>query len=114
MRHHGYAALPVIDENGVYIGTLTEGDFLWHMVDLKTADLYALESQPIRDLLRADWNPPVRADATMTDLVEKVKERNFAPVVDDRGCFIGLITRRDVLSYFARCAEGMAQKEKAL
>lgn len=114
MRHHGYAALPVIDDNGIYIGTLTEGDFLWYMVDLKTADLYALESEPIRHLLRTKWNPPVRADATMTDLVEKVKERNFAPVVDDRGVFIGLITRRDVLSYFARCAEGMAQKEKAL
>ena len=114
MRHHGYAALPVIDGQGLYIGTLTEGDFLWHMVDLKTADLYELEGEPIAKLLRADWNPPVRADATMTDLVEKVKERNFAPVVDDRGVFIGLITRRDVLSYFARCAEGMAQKEKAL
>jgi stage V sporulation protein AF len=49
-----------------------------------------------------------------SDLVEKVKERNFAPVVDDRGCFIGLITRRDVLSYFARCAEAAVQKEKAL
>ena len=109
MRHHGYAALPVIDESGVYVGTLTEGDFLWHMVDLRTADLYALESQPIAALLRPEWNPPVRADATMTDLLEKVKERNFAPVVDDRGCFIGLITRRDVLSYFARRAEGMAQ-----
>ena len=114
MRHHGYAALPVIDEEGVYIGTLTEGDFLWHLFDLKTADLRALEEEPIRGLLRADWNPPVRADATMTDLVEKVKERNFAPVVDDRGCFIGLITRRDVLTYFARCAEGMAKPEKAL
>ena len=114
MRHHGFAALPVINGQGLYIGTLTEGDFLWHMVDLKTADLYALEGEPIANLLRPDWNPPVRADATMTDLVEKVKERNFAPVVDDRGVFIGLITRRDVLSYFARCAEGMAQKEKAL
>lgn len=114
MRHHGYAALPVIDRDGMYIGTLTEGDFLWYIFDLKTADLRVLEDEGIRGLLRKDWNPPVRADATMTDLVEKVKERNFAPVVDDRGCFIGLITRRDVLTYFARCAEGMAQKEKAL
>lgn len=114
MRHHGYAALPVIDGEGIYVGTLTEGDFLWHMVDLKEADLYALEAEPIAALMRADWNPPVRANATMTDLVEKVKERNFAPVVDDRGCFIGLITRRDVLSYFARCAEAAVQKEKAL
>ena len=114
MRHHGYAALPVIDGEGMYIGTLTEGDFLWHLFDLKTSDLRVLEEAPIRGLLREDWNPPVRASATMTDLVEKVKERNFAPVVGDRGCFIGLITRRDVLSYFARLAQDQAKKEKVL
>ena len=114
MRHHGYAALPVIDEGGMYVGTLTEGDFLWHLFDLKTSDLRVLEDEPIRGLLRTDWNPPVRANATMTDLVEKVKERNLAPVVDDRGCFIGLITRRDVLSYFARLAEGITKPEAVL
>ena len=113
MRYHGYTAIPVLDKQGRYVGTLSEGDFLWHMVDLKTADLYALEGEPIAALLRPEWNPPVNAGATMSDLIEKVKERNFAPVVDDRGVFIGLITRRDVLSYFARCAEGMAQKERA-
>ena len=102
MRHHGYNALPVIDENGVYVGTLTEGDFLWHLVNSGKTDLYEQEEVAVHTLIRAAWNPPVRADATMTDLLEKVKERNFAPVVDDRGCFIGLITRRDVLSYFAK------------
>ena len=102
MRHHGYNALPVIDDDGRYVGTLTEGDFLWHLVNSGKTNLRDQEETPVHTLIRAGWNPPVRADATMTDLLEKVKERNFAPVVDDRGCFIGLITRRDVLSYFAR------------
>ena len=102
MRHHGYNALPVIDDDGVYVGTLTEGDFLWHLVNSGKPDLRDQEETPVHKLIRAEWNPPVRADATMTDLLEKVKERNFAPVVDDRGCFIGLITRKDVLSYFAK------------
>ena len=102
MRHHGYNALPVIDDNGIYIGTLTEGDFLWHLVHTGKCDLREQEDTPVHTLLRPNWNPPVRADATMADLLEKVKERNFAPVVDDRGCFIGLITRRDVLTYFAK------------
>ena len=29
MRYHGYNALPVIDDDGMYVGTLTEGDFLF-------------------------------------------------------------------------------------
>ena len=102
MRYHGYNALPVIDDDGMYVGTLTEGDFLWHMVNSKKTDLRDHEETPVHTLIRAGWNPPVQADATMTALLEKVEERNFAPVVDDRGCFIGLITRRDVLSYFAK------------
>ncbi len=102
MRYHGYNALPVIDAEGRYVGTLTEGDFLWHMV-LRSGrfSMRAQENTPVSDLLRPDWNPPVRVDTTMAALYEKVKERNFAPVVDDRGCFVGLITRRDVLTYFA-------------
>ena len=102
MRFHGYNALPVIDENGMYVGTLTEGDFLWHLIRSGSADLRRQENVSVHSLIRPGWNPPVQADATMADLLERVRERNFAPVVDGRGCFVGLITRKDVLSYFAR------------
>ena len=102
MRHHGYNALPVIDDGGVYVGTLTEGDFLWHLVNSRKPDLKDQEETPVHTLIRTEWTPAVRADATMADLLEHVEERNFAPVVDDRGCFIGLITRKAVLSYFAK------------
>ncbi len=106
MRYHGYNALPVIDGEGKYVGTLTEGDFLWFLIGRGNADLRACEDTPVHTLLRPDWNPAVRADATMGDLLPRVEERNFVPVVDDRDCFVGLITRRDVLSYFARRAKG--------
>ena len=29
MEHHGYSAIPIIDNDGTYVGTLTEGDLLW-------------------------------------------------------------------------------------
>jgi predicted transcriptional regulator len=32
-------------------------------------------------------------------MIEYVKEHNFVPVVDDRGCFMGIILRRDVLGF---------------
>ena len=31
MNHYGYSAIPVLDEDEHYVGTVTEGDFLWHM-----------------------------------------------------------------------------------
>ena len=29
---YGYTAVPVLDENGIYVGTVTEGDFLRHIM----------------------------------------------------------------------------------
>ena len=29
MKHHGYTAIPVIDREGKYVTTISEGDFLW-------------------------------------------------------------------------------------
>jgi len=31
MEYHGYTAIPLIDSEGKYVGTLTEGDLLWKL-----------------------------------------------------------------------------------
>ena len=100
MRAHGYTAIPVIAEDGRYVGTVSEGDFLWHMLDWDTYDIKAQEEFLIHDILRKQWNPAVRVDATMDDLLLRVMEQNFVPVIDDRGLFMGIITRKDVIKYF--------------
>ena len=33
IRAHYYTAIPVLSRTGEYIGTVSEGDFLWHMID---------------------------------------------------------------------------------
>lgn len=101
MRYHGYNALPVIDTEGRYVGMVKDGDFLWLIVDRGGSDLIALEDIPLAKIIRQD-NPPVKNSAPMTELLERVKENNFVPVIDDRECFIGLIRRKDVIEYFSR------------
>ncbi|MGM9609876.1 MAG: CBS domain-containing protein [Eubacteriales bacterium] len=101
MRYHGYNALPVIDAEGRYVGMVKDGDFLWLIVDRGGSDLVALEDSPLAKIIRQD-NPPVKNSAPMTELLERVKENNFVPVIDDRECFIGLIRRKDVIEYFSR------------
>ena len=32
MKYHGYSAIPVISREGKYIGTISEGDFLWFLL----------------------------------------------------------------------------------
>ncbi len=100
LRAHHYTAIPVVAKSGEYIGTVNEGDFLWHMADHDSYEMKAQEEYRVADILRADWNPAVRISATMDDLLLKVMDQNFVPVVDDRNLFMGIVTRRDVLKYF--------------
>ena len=108
MFYHKYTAIPVIDHEGIYHGTITEGDFLWNILgkvpkkSSLTQDIRNLEHHAVSDLIRADFNPPVRVTGTMDDLLQRVMDQNFVPVVDDRGVFVGIITRKDVIGYFAK------------
>ena len=39
LRTHGYTAIPVISRSGEYVGTISDGDFLWFLVDKQISDL---------------------------------------------------------------------------
>lgn len=107
MHYHKYTAIPVIDHEGIYHGTITEGDFLWHILGRNiqeaslSCDIRTTEHDFVADLLRPSFHPPVNIYATMDDLLQRVMEQNFVPVVDDRGVFVGIITRKDVIGYFS-------------
>lgn len=117
MHYHKYTAIPVIDHEGIYHGTITEGDFLWHILgrDVQegslTCDIRTTEHELVANLLRASFNPPVNIYATMDDLLQRVMDQNFVPVVDDRGVFVGIITRKDVIGYFAGVDKSAASGE---
>ncbi len=42
---------------------------------------------------------PVHADADMEDLLDRAINQNYVPVVDDKGSFIGIITRKEIIKY---------------
>lgn len=100
MRIHGYSAIPVIDDNGEYIGTVSEGDFLWHILKYKKEDIKSQEQYSILDIVNEERNLPVKINVTMDELLLRVMDQNFVPVIDDRNMFIGIITRKDIIKYF--------------
>ena len=36
MEHHTYSAIPLIEKDGRYVGTITEGDLLWKLKNTLT------------------------------------------------------------------------------
>lgn len=100
MKYHGYAAIPVIDAEGHYMGTVTEGDFLWALYNNNSPDLKRLEKTELKTIIRRDYQP-VKASASIDEILSRAYYQNFVPVVDDRGVFIGIIKRKDIIKYLA-------------
>lgn len=109
MRQYGFAAVPVIDDEGQYCGTVTEGDLLRQV--LQHENKAEWEQIPLREAMRTDVKKPVNVMADMDELLSVAVTQNFVPVVDDRGMFIGIVTRQDIMRYFAREYKALEQQK---
>ena len=97
MRAHGFSAIPLIANDGEYIGTVSEGDLLWHLFEEKGVLLENLKEEKITDVIRRHDVPAVKVDADIDVLVDQIINHNFVPVVDDRNVLMGIVTRRRVM-----------------
>ena len=99
MEYHKYSSIPMINREGIYVGTITEGDLLWGLKKLNILNLKEAEDTAITKIARRADYRPVSADSNMEDLMEKAMDQNFVPVIDDQQNFIGIITRKDIIGY---------------
>lgn len=100
MEYHKYSAVPVLTRDGAYVGTITEGDLLWGIKNQYQLNLKAAEGISVTTLSRRMDYLPVTVKSKMEDLIDRALNQNFVPVVDDRGLFIGIITRKDIIKYY--------------
>ena len=105
MRRSGYTSVPVIDREGHYVGAVSEGDFLSALAQtdgahLRLTSAEEAEKKRLREILRPNRTPSARIDEPAETLVSRTAGQNYVPIVDDRGVFIGIVTRRNVIRYF--------------
>ena len=91
----GFTAIPVIDREGLYIGVVSERDFLYRILDREDAS--DADSVTLGDLASVSRFETVQIDADYATLFDKIISQNFIPVIDSRGMFSGIVTRHDVL-----------------
>lgn len=109
LERSGYTAIPMIDSQGHYIGTVTEGDILWTLKKRYDMNLKAAENVSIQTVERRIEFRPVSINATMEDLIQMAMNQNFVPVIDDKRIFIGIVTRKDIIRF---CYEGYVKDRK--
>ena len=110
MEFHRYSAIPIINRAGEYVGTLTEGDLLWAIKNQYSLNLKEAENVPITQVPRRMDNEPVTADTSMEELISVALNQNFVPVIDDRGVFIGIVTRKEIMRYFQEVARPRVER----
>ena len=110
MRHHGYTTVPIISRDGKYAGVLSEGDIMWHIIDMykeqDTVEYRDLENVSVRDVVAKSEAvrgriaiSPVRITVQIDELVSAAMRQNFVPVIDDNDMFIGIVTRRAIIKH---------------
>lgn len=99
MRYHHYVAIPVLDDEGKYVATLRTEDIFKYFMENGRFDYKTAEGDGLSRIIDPAYSKPLYHDAPIEAMIEYVKEHNFVPVVDDRGCFMGIILRRDVLAF---------------
>ncbi len=113
MENRGFRAVPIIDEDNKYVGTLSEGDLLWKFKNTPGLTLKGTEKVMLKDIPRRMDNQPVRIYASINDLITLVIDQNFVPVVDDHDVFIGIVRRREVLEHYTKQNQIDEKQEKA-
>jgi len=103
-------ALPVVDDAGVLVGMVSEGDLLWHRVPTDpTAHLWRNRDKeaprPPRTVREVMSTRPVTTtpDADVAEVADIMLQRDVrsVPVVDGRKV-VGIVSRRDILRVAVR------------
>lgn len=99
---NGYTAVPVVDAGGQYLGSVTEGDFLRHIMSVGTTDKKQHEQYRLDSILRKDFCPAIPITATEKEVTDAILNQNYVPIVDDRNTLCGILTRKAVITYLAQ------------
>ena len=95
---HGYTAVPVLNDQEQYIGSVTEGDFLRHLLVCQTTDLKVQEGYRLGSIVRRDFCPALQIDADSEQVVT-------VPIVDGRNALCGILTRKRLIEFLAQARD---------
>ncbi len=102
MQYHEYVSVPLLNQEGQYVGAITVADLLWYIKDAHDMSLADAEKVSLSQVPRLRDNKPVSINAKVSDLFTMAMEQNFIPVVDDLGVFIGIVRRRDLMDFYQK------------
>lgn len=95
LANHGFSRVPVITKERKYVGTISVSDIVNYQAEHEL-DLEELADLDIGYVVNKDLKT-VAPDAELTEIMHKLVDASFLPVVAEDGEFVGIITRKSIL-----------------
>ncbi len=102
MEYHRYTAVPIVDTEDCFAGVLTEGDILWYIKKQGLGILKDAERINIMDIPRRSNVRCIGVAEPILSVIDLSLNQNFVPLSDDRGKFIGIITRKKIIDFLSK------------
>ena len=99
---HKFSVVPLLDKDGHYVGTLSEGDILRFIKNNAHFDINIAENVTVDSIEHYRPYKCLKVDATIEEVYALALDQNFVPLVDDRDFYIGIIKRKDVLLHLSK------------
>ncbi|WP_158888129.1 CBS domain-containing protein [Amycolatopsis anabasis] len=117
LAHHGFTALPVVDDDERLIGIVTEADLVRDRFPRDETFLGRRPEEPVHERPAATvgevMSTPATAMGAETDIVEVVRAMLDTPIrsmpIVDGSKVRGIVTRRDLVRALARDDEALAR-----
>ena len=94
---HKFSVVPIINKEGKYCGTLSEGDILRFIKNVANFNMKIAENVLIKDIDHYRPYQSLKVDALILEVFALSLEQNFVPIVDDKDIYIGIIKRKEVI-----------------
>ena len=98
---HKYAVIPLVDDEGHFVGTLSEGDLLCFLKNVVKYDIKAAEKVSVKDMERYRQYRSLEVSSLWSEFFVLSLDQNFIPVTDDKGIYIGIVKRREIIKFLS-------------
>jgi CBS domain-containing protein len=100
--YHKFSVVPLVDAEGKYCGTVSEGDILRFIKRNCNFDVDLAEDIKVLDIEKYRPYKSLDITCTLEEVVKLSLEQNFIPMVDGRGMYIGIIKRKEILLFLMK------------
>lgn len=100
MSKYKYNAIPVVDDDGKYVETLTEGDLLWSMKTKKGIEWEMVENLYVKDIASKIKEMTLLETANFSEIVKVLGRQNIVCMTDENGLYKGYVKRGVIMEHF--------------